>query len=154
MGVLSAGPLLVIPSVLMIICSIVAGSGLVAVQPNSSRVLLLFGDYKGTIKESGFYWVNPFYSKQKVSLRIRNFETGSTTTPEQRDATGNNWQRWRASFLDRIYKMKQDLRASFRASPHAQHPVQSSSSCLIFDPVCETKGTANGKTEQHKSGTA
>ena len=105
MGVLSAGPLLVIPSVLMIICSIVAGSGLVAVQPNSSRVLLLFGDYKDTIKESGFYWVNPFYSKQKVSLRIRNFETGSTTTPEQRDATGNNWLRWRASFLDRIYKI-------------------------------------------------
>jgi regulator of protease activity HflC (stomatin/prohibitin superfamily) len=40
-------------------------------------VLLLFGVYKGSVKESGFYWVNPFYSKKKVSLRIRNFETGS-----------------------------------------------------------------------------
>ncbi len=80
--------LLLIPSIVIFLGSIIASLGMVAVQPNSSRVLLLFGDYKGTIKESGFYWVNPFFSKQKVSLRIRNFETGTTTTPEQRDAAG------------------------------------------------------------------
>jgi regulator of protease activity HflC (stomatin/prohibitin superfamily) len=62
--------------------------GFMAVQPNDSRVLLLFGDYKGTVKESGFFWVNPFYSKKKVSLRIRNFETGSQFIAEQRDAAG------------------------------------------------------------------
>ena len=47
-----------------------------------ARVLLLFGEYIGTVNESGFYWVNPFYSKRKVSLRVRNFETGSSTSPE------------------------------------------------------------------------
>ena len=62
--------------------------GLMAVQPNAARVLLLFGEYKGTVRESGFYWVNPFYSKKKISLRIRNFETGTTSTKEVKDATG------------------------------------------------------------------
>lgn len=62
--------------------------GFMAVQPNDSRVLLLFGDYKGTVKDSGFFWVNPFYSKKKISLRIRNFETGSQLIAEQRDAAG------------------------------------------------------------------
>jgi len=35
---------------------------------------LLFGDYKGTVKASGFFWVNPFMTKKKISLRVRNFE--------------------------------------------------------------------------------
>jgi regulator of protease activity HflC (stomatin/prohibitin superfamily) len=62
--------------------------GLMAIAPNESRVLLLFGDYKGTARVSGFFWVNPFFTKKRVSLRVRNFETGSTTTPEQKDAAG------------------------------------------------------------------
>ncbi|MBI1307342.1 MAG: SPFH domain-containing protein [Bacteroidetes bacterium] len=49
--------------------------GFFVVNPNSSKVMLLFGKYKGTIKTNGFYWINPFYSKQKVSLRARNFES-------------------------------------------------------------------------------
>lgn len=87
-GCMAESGLLIVPAILIFFGSLIASFGMVAVQPNSSRVLLLFGDYKGTIKESGFYWVNPFFSKQKVSLRIRNFETGSNTTPEQRDAHG------------------------------------------------------------------
>lgn len=62
--------------------------GFVAIAPNNARVLLLFGDYKGTLKESGFFWVNPFFSKKRISLRVRNFETGSFTTPEKKDAAG------------------------------------------------------------------
>ena len=49
--------------------------GFLVINPNSSRVLLLFGAYSGTIKKNGFCWVNPFYSKNKVSLRARNFES-------------------------------------------------------------------------------
>lgn len=82
-----SGPLVVL-SVLLIPCAIIGLSGLMAISPNDSRVLLLFGEYRGTVKQSGFFWVNPFYSKRKVSLRIRNFETGSTSTPEEKDATG------------------------------------------------------------------
>lgn len=62
--------------------------GCMAVAPNHARVLLLFGEYKGSVKESGFYWVNPFFSKKKVSLRVRNFETGSVTTQEQKNSQG------------------------------------------------------------------
>ena len=49
--------------------------GLILVNPNESRVLLLFGDYKGTVKENGLFWVNPFYTKKKISLRARNFDS-------------------------------------------------------------------------------
>ena len=62
--------------------------GFMAIAPNQARVLLLFGTYKGSVLESGFYWVNPFFSKKKISLRIRNFETGSIHTPEQKSAEG------------------------------------------------------------------
>jgi regulator of protease activity HflC (stomatin/prohibitin superfamily) len=60
--------------------------GLMAVAPNTARVLLLFGVYKGSVTRSGFYWVNPFYSKKKVSLRVRNFETGSHTKTTKNQA--------------------------------------------------------------------
>lgn len=63
-------------------------AGLMAIAPNDSRVLLLFGKYVGTVRQSGFFWVNPFFSKKKLSLRVRNFETGSTTTPEIKNAQG------------------------------------------------------------------
>jgi regulator of protease activity HflC (stomatin/prohibitin superfamily) len=46
--------------------------GLIVVNPNESKVLTLFGKYLGTVKKDGFYWVNPFTSKRKVSLRAFN----------------------------------------------------------------------------------
>lgn len=49
--------------------------GFFLVNPNGSRVLVLFGKYVGTVKQNGFFWTNPFYSKTKISLRARNFET-------------------------------------------------------------------------------
>ena len=48
--------------------------GYVIVAPNKSVVLVLFGEYKGTITKNGFHWVNPLFSKNKLSLRARNFE--------------------------------------------------------------------------------
>ena len=49
--------------------------GFFFVNPNGSRVLVLFGKYIGTVKENGFFWVNPFYYKKKISLRARNFDS-------------------------------------------------------------------------------
>jgi len=54
---------------------ILISPGLVVVNPNESRVLVLFGDYRGTIKKNGFFWVNPFFVKKKISLRARNFDS-------------------------------------------------------------------------------
>ena len=49
--------------------------GLMVVNPNESMVLVLFGDYRGTVKKNGFFWVNPFFARKKISLRARNFDS-------------------------------------------------------------------------------
>ena len=48
--------------------------GFIVIQPNQCRVLTFFGRYSGTVMENGFFWVNPFYSKKKLSLRARNMD--------------------------------------------------------------------------------
>ena len=78
-------PFLVVPAVL---AGILTLSGLMAVGPNEARVCTLFGEYVGTVRQTGFFWANPFYTKKPISLRIRNFETGSSRTPEKKDAAG------------------------------------------------------------------
>lgn len=59
----------------MIFVALVMFAGFVLVNPNSSRVLLLFGKYVGTIKENGLFWVNPLYTKKRISLRASNFDS-------------------------------------------------------------------------------
>ena len=49
--------------------------GFLVVNPNESSVLVLFGAYKGTVKDNGFWWVNPFFVKKKLSLRARNLDS-------------------------------------------------------------------------------
>ena len=80
--------LLMISGIVVLLLGVVSIFGFMAIQPNQARVLLLFGKYKGSALESGFFWVNPFFSKKKISLRIRNFETGSIHQPEQKSAQG------------------------------------------------------------------
>ena len=60
---------------LSFLVSLIILPGLILVNPNESRVLLLFGDYRGTVKKNGLFWVNPFYTKKKISLRARNFDS-------------------------------------------------------------------------------
>jgi regulator of protease activity HflC (stomatin/prohibitin superfamily) len=61
-----------IPLVIMLI---LVSSGFIIIQPNDSRVLILFGKYIGTVRNDGFWWVNPFTVRKQVSLRIRNFNS-------------------------------------------------------------------------------
>ena len=60
--------------------------GVFVVNPNEGRVLQFFGDYVGTVKTPGLRWANPFYSKKRISLRIRNFES---TKLKVNDLEGN-----------------------------------------------------------------
>ncbi|MEI7498955.1 MAG: SPFH domain-containing protein [Bacteroidota bacterium] len=62
----------IVISLLFFVLAIFTLIGLMVVNPNESAVLVLFGEYKGTIKNNGFFWVNPFYVKKKISLRARN----------------------------------------------------------------------------------
>ena len=59
----------------LLILAILFMPGFFFVNPNSSIVLVLFGDYKGTVKSNGFFWVNPLFSKKPISLRARNFDS-------------------------------------------------------------------------------
>lgn len=59
----------------LVFLSFLCFGGFMVIQPNESKVLILFGKYTGTVRESGFWWVNPFTSKKHVSLRIRNFNS-------------------------------------------------------------------------------
>jgi regulator of protease activity HflC (stomatin/prohibitin superfamily) len=65
---------------------IMLSKGLTVVNPNESNVLILFGAYKGTIKHNGFFWVNPFLVKKRISLRARNFDS---ETIKVNDKIGN-----------------------------------------------------------------
>ena len=75
-GVSSANPLQIIGAVLIGLVLLVCLCGFYMVEPNQTAVLSLFGKYVGTVNEQGLRWNNPFYSARKVSMRVRNFESG------------------------------------------------------------------------------
>ncbi len=66
----------IIPLVLLAALIAFLLKGLFAVQPNVARVMQLFGRYAGSVREPGLRWTNPFYTREAVSLRVRNFESG------------------------------------------------------------------------------
>ena len=67
---------LALSGVVLGIVAAFAAFGFYMVEPNQAAVLSLFGKYVGTVKDQGLRWNNPFYSEKKVSLRVRNFESG------------------------------------------------------------------------------
>ncbi len=74
----STGNLVAVGVIGMILCFFMlflTCFGFIVVAPNEAKVLLLFGRYVGSVKASGWWWVNPFYSKKRLTLRVRNFET-------------------------------------------------------------------------------
>jgi regulator of protease activity HflC (stomatin/prohibitin superfamily) len=66
---------LLIPGIAAIVISLFLMAGFIIVNPNESCVLVLFGEYKGTVRSNGFFWVNPFLVKRKISLRARNLDS-------------------------------------------------------------------------------
>ncbi len=73
-------------TIFVLLVNILGYVGLFMVYPNEAKVLMLFGDYRGTAKRAGLAWANPFYQKVKISSRIRNFETEKLKV---NDSTGN-----------------------------------------------------------------
>lgn len=74
-GARGASPTLIGVATLGLVAVLLVAAGLFMVNPNEGRVLQLFGEYKGTAREPGLRWANPFLSKRQVSLRVRNFES-------------------------------------------------------------------------------
>ena len=79
-GVVEAGSdnstLLLIQYLLLDLLAVFLMAGLFVVNPNEGKVLQFFGKYVGTAKNAGLRWANPFYTKKRVSQRVRNFESG------------------------------------------------------------------------------
>jgi regulator of protease activity HflC (stomatin/prohibitin superfamily) len=70
-----ASPVAIVVGIVIFLASLIGFGGLLIVNPNEGKVLVLFGKYAGSITRDGFWWVNPFAVKRKVSRRVRNFET-------------------------------------------------------------------------------
>ncbi len=66
---------LIIPAIVLLLVVVFLSRGFTIVNPNQSAVLILFGEYRGTIKKNGFWWVNPFFVQNKISLRARNLDS-------------------------------------------------------------------------------
>ena len=65
---------LVIANIFLLLINFICYAGFMQIEPNEARVLIFFGKYKGTVKDNGFFWVNPLYAKKKLTLRARNFD--------------------------------------------------------------------------------
>lgn len=83
---LLSGVAIKILSLFVAVLALICLAGFYMVAPNEGRVLQLFGQYVGTDRALGLRWANPFYTKQRVSLRIRNFESGQLKV---NDSSGN-----------------------------------------------------------------
>ena len=75
-----------ISSAVLLILSIICVCGFILVEPGQARVLLFFGKYRGTFTQPGYYWLNPFISQKKLSLRVRNLDAEPI---KGNDKTGN-----------------------------------------------------------------
>jgi regulator of protease activity HflC (stomatin/prohibitin superfamily) len=79
------GPGMVLACALALPLIVLLTSGFFTLQPNEARVLVLFGDYKGTVRESGFHWANPFYTSGPQSFRVV-----TAVTTQAKRASGKN----------------------------------------------------------------
>lgn len=78
--------LLIFTSIALFIISCTFWAGFMQIEPNEAVVMLFFGKYEGTIKENGFFWANPFFTKKKLTLRARNLDAEPIKV---NDKTGN-----------------------------------------------------------------
>ena len=95
-----------VPGVILLVGFVFVARGLLVIPPNTAKVLLLFGAYRGTVRSSGLFWVNPFYTRQTISLRARNFESDQLKV---NDKMGNPV----LISLILVWKVKDTYRASF-----------------------------------------
>jgi regulator of protease activity HflC (stomatin/prohibitin superfamily) len=72
----SKSPLWVVAGIVVVAVDALCYAGLTVVNPNEAKVITLFGVYKGSIKQPGFWWLNPLTTRKSISLRVRNFESG------------------------------------------------------------------------------
>jgi len=85
-SIVAESVLFIIVNIVLLVVMLILFMGFFMVHPNQAKVLQLFGTYVGSVRETGLRWANPFYSKEAVSLRVRNFESGQMKV---NDSSGN-----------------------------------------------------------------
>jgi regulator of protease activity HflC (stomatin/prohibitin superfamily) len=114
---------MIVPAAILIPVFILVGIGFTVVDPNQSAVLVLFGAYKGSIKNNGFYWVNPFFVRRKISLRARNFDS---ETIKVNDKLGNPIM----IGLVLVWKVEDTYKAAFGVDEYEHFVVVQSEAAL------------------------
>lgn len=114
---------MIIPAVVLVPLFILMAIGFTVVDPNQSCVMVLFGAYKGTIKSNGFYWVNPFFVRKKISLRARNFDS---ETIKVNDKLGNPIM----IGLVLVWKVEDTYKAAFGVDEYEHFVVVQSEAAL------------------------
>ena len=99
-------PLVLVVGCLLLLVNITCWCGFLLLEPNEARVITWFGKYSGTFSRTGFYWINPFYSSKKVSLRARNLDAQPIKV---NDKTGNPVM----IGLVMVWKLKDTYKAMF-----------------------------------------
>ncbi len=113
----------IVVGVLLIVFFLFIAPGFMAVDPNQCYVLILFGEYKGTLKDNGFFWVNPFFVKKKFSLRARNFNSEPIKV---NDKLGNPIM----IGLVLVWKVEETYRAAFGVDEYEHFVVVQSEAAL------------------------
>ncbi len=109
--------------VIVIVLSLFIPPGFLVVNPNESSVLILFGNYKGTVKDNGFFCVNPFFVKKKISLRARNFDS---ETLKVNDKVGNPVM----IGLVLVWKVDNTFKAAFEVDEYEHFVIVQSEAAL------------------------
>lgn len=104
--------------------------GFMVINPNESVVVVLFGTYKGTIKDNGFFWVNPFFARRKISLKARNL---NGTPLKVNDKIGNPIEI--AAVI--VWQVNDTFKAAFEVDNYSQYvQIQSEASVRHLAGIC------------------
>jgi regulator of protease activity HflC (stomatin/prohibitin superfamily) len=129
-GILSFALKIPIAGALCILVMAFLLKGFLTLNPNEASVLVLFGTYKGTIKTSGFHWVNPFYIKTLISLRARNLNGQSLKV---NDKIGNPVEI--AAVI--VWQVQDTAKASFEVDDYTKYVnIQSEAAVRHLAGIC------------------
>ena len=100
-------------ALILIFIFLVVLAGFYIVYPNHTKVMILFGAYKGSVKDNGFFWTNPFYIKKNISLRARNFDSERVKV---NDKVGNPI----LISVILVWRVQETYKAAFEVDDYAQ----------------------------------
>jgi hypothetical protein len=115
--------ILIVPVVVLGILAALVAPGFFIIEPNGSKVMLLFGSYKGTVKQSGFQWMNPFLTKRPVSLRARTLNGDQLKV---NDLAGNPVEI--AAIV--VWRVRDTFSASFEVDDYVQYVATQSETAV------------------------